>query len=115
MSPENWESLVPGNADAVIDACDQVQVKTALAAWSLKTKTVFVTSGAAGGKRLAHLTNIDDIASVTHDPLLSRCAIVCAKVLMHHATARILEFHVCSVQKKLPRLTSLVMLLAMDR
>lgn len=72
VSPENWESLVPGNADAVIDACDQVQVKTALAAWSLKTKTVFVTSGAAGGKRLAHLTNIDDIASVTHDPLLSK-------------------------------------------
>jgi tRNA A37 threonylcarbamoyladenosine dehydratase len=72
VSPENWESLVPGSADAVIDACDQVQVKTSLAAWSLRTRTIFVTSGAAGGKRQAHLVNIEDIASVTHDPLLSK-------------------------------------------
>jgi tRNA A37 threonylcarbamoyladenosine dehydratase len=72
VSPENWGSLVPGSADAVIDACDQVQVKTSLAAWSLRTRTIFVTSGAAGGKRQAHLVNIEDIASVTHDPLLSK-------------------------------------------
>jgi tRNA A37 threonylcarbamoyladenosine dehydratase len=72
VSPENWESLVPGSVDAVIDACDQVQVKTSLAAWSLRTRTIFVTSGAAGGKRQAHLVNIEDIASVTHDPLLSK-------------------------------------------
>ena len=72
VSPENWESLVPGGADAVIDACDQVQVKTSLAAWSLRTRTIFVTSGAAGGKRQAHLASIDDIARVTHDPLLSK-------------------------------------------
>jgi tRNA A37 threonylcarbamoyladenosine dehydratase len=72
VSPSNWKNLLPDHVDAVIDACDQVQVKTSLAAWSLNTKTIFVTSGAAGGKRHAHLTNVDDLAKVTHDPLLSK-------------------------------------------
>lgn len=65
-------ALLPADADAVIDACDQFWVKTALAAWSLTADTIYVTSGAAGGKRHAHLTDVDDLAQVTHDPLLAK-------------------------------------------
>ena len=57
---------------AVIDACDQVRAKTAMAAWALKHKALFITVGAAGGKRLAHKVDIDDLAAVTHDPLLAQ-------------------------------------------
>lgn len=57
---------------AVIDACDQVKAKTAMAAWALKHKAIFITVGAAGGKRLAHKVDIDDLTEVTHDPLLAQ-------------------------------------------
>lgn len=72
VSPENCATLLQDDIDAVIDACDQVRAKVSLAAWSMKSGKVFVTSGAAGGKRLAHLVNVEDMAQVTHDPLLSK-------------------------------------------
>jgi tRNA threonylcarbamoyladenosine dehydratase len=68
---ENWPSLLPGPVDAVIDACDQVSAKRALAAWALHAGTPFVTVGAAGGKRHAHRVDADDLAAATHDPLLA--------------------------------------------
>jgi tRNA A37 threonylcarbamoyladenosine dehydratase len=71
-SSDNWLQLLPTGVDAVIDACDQGQVKTFLAQWAIQTKTIFVASGAAGGKRHAHLAKVDDLARVTHDPLLSK-------------------------------------------
>jgi tRNA A37 threonylcarbamoyladenosine dehydratase len=71
-TPENWPQLLPPGVHAVIDACDQVQAKTAMAAWALRTKTMFIACGAAGGKRLAHKVDIDDLARTTHDPLLAQ-------------------------------------------
>lgn len=68
----NWLSLLPDGVTAVIDACDQVKAKTSMAAWALNAKNHFISVGAAGGKRVAHLVDIDDIAFVTHDPLLSQ-------------------------------------------
>lgn len=72
VEPENWPQLLPPNVDAVIDACDQVRAKVAMAAWALKTKTMFISAGAAGGKRLAHKVDVDDLADTTHDPLLAQ-------------------------------------------
>jgi tRNA threonylcarbamoyladenosine dehydratase len=75
VTPQNWQSLVPPNIDVVIDACDQVHAKVAMAAWSLQQKSAkpfFVSVGAAGGKRLAHLVDIDDLSKTTHDPLLAQ-------------------------------------------
>lgn len=72
VTPENWEALCPSGVDAVIDACDQVKTKTALAAWARRKKLPFVSVGAAGGKRLAHLVDIDDLSVTTHDPLLAQ-------------------------------------------
>lgn len=68
----NWPALLPAPVDAVIDACDQVRAKTAMAAWALQHRIIFIAAGAAGGKRLAHKVDIDDLAQVTHDPLLAQ-------------------------------------------
>ena len=72
VDADNWPGLLPPGADAVIDACDQVKAKTAMAGWARRSAAVFVTVGAAGGKRQAHLVQIDDLALSTHDPLLAQ-------------------------------------------
>jgi tRNA A37 threonylcarbamoyladenosine dehydratase len=78
VEPGNWTALLEaaqaanGPATAVIDACDQVKAKLTMAAWARSTRTAFVTVGAAGGKRQAHKVDIDDLALVTHDPLLAQ-------------------------------------------
>lgn len=69
---DNWPALLPPGVHAVIDACDQVKAKTAMAAWALRTRALFVSAGAAGGKRLAHKVDIDDLSRTTHDPLLAQ-------------------------------------------
>ena len=56
----------------VIDACDQVRAKTAMAAWAIQNQATLISVGAAGGKRLAHRVDIEDLALVTHDPLLAQ-------------------------------------------
>jgi tRNA A37 threonylcarbamoyladenosine dehydratase len=74
-SPDNWPAVLGNDAppiDAVIDACDQVKTKVALAAWSWGHAVHWICVGAAGGKRLAHAVRIDDVAQVTHDPLLAQ-------------------------------------------
>jgi tRNA threonylcarbamoyladenosine dehydratase len=72
VEPGNWPGLLPQGVDAVIDACDQVRAKTAMAAWALTSKSCFVAVGAAGGKRQAHLVDIEDLSKTTHDPLLAQ-------------------------------------------
>ena len=72
VEPGNWPDLLPAGVDAVIDACDQVKAKVAMAVWARRSKTLFVAAGAAGGKRLAHKVDIDDLAHTTHDPLLAQ-------------------------------------------
>jgi tRNA threonylcarbamoyladenosine dehydratase len=68
---DNWSDLVRG-VDAVIDACDQVRAKTVMAAWARKHKVIFISVGAAGGKRLAHAVDVADLSATTHDPLLAQ-------------------------------------------
>lgn len=74
----NWPGVLGCEADldgkqvAVIDACDQVKAKTAMAAWAIRAGSPFISVGAAGGKRLAHKVDIEDLSLVTHDPLLAQ-------------------------------------------
>jgi tRNA A37 threonylcarbamoyladenosine dehydratase len=68
----NWPAILPEGVDAVIDCCDQVKAKTGMAAWAREGKKLFISVGAAGGKRLAHKVDIDDLSAVTHDPLLAQ-------------------------------------------
>ncbi|MBP6008717.1 MAG: tRNA threonylcarbamoyladenosine dehydratase [Rhodoferax sp.] len=72
VEPGNWPAVLPAGVDAVLDACDQVIAKVNMAAWAFATKNVFVTVGAAGGKRHAHLVDVSDLAGVTHDPVLAK-------------------------------------------
>jgi tRNA A37 threonylcarbamoyladenosine dehydratase len=78
VEPGNWTTLLDaaqaanGPATAVIDACDQVKAKLTMAAWARSSRASFITVGAAGGKRLAHKVDIDDLSQVTHDPLLAQ-------------------------------------------
>jgi tRNA A37 threonylcarbamoyladenosine dehydratase len=70
-TPANWPGLLPGPVHALIDACDQVSAKVALAAWALQQGLPFASAGAAGGKRLAHRVEVADLAEASHDPLLA--------------------------------------------
>ena len=72
VEPENWPALLPAGVDAVIDACDAVKAKAAMADWARRGKHLFIACGAAGGKRRAHEVAIDDLALTTHDPLLAQ-------------------------------------------
>jgi tRNA threonylcarbamoyladenosine dehydratase len=68
---DNWPDLAHG-VDAVIDACDQVRAKAVMAAWARRQKAIFISVGAAGGKRLAHAVDVADLSATTHDPLLAQ-------------------------------------------
>lgn len=72
VEPGNWPSILPLGVDATIDACDQVHAKTAMADWARRTKAIFISVGAAGGKRHAHKVDIADLSETTHDPLLAQ-------------------------------------------
>lgn len=81
----NWATLMPGDVTAVIDACDKVDAKVAMSAWARKSKALFISVGAAGGKRHAHLVDINDLAHTTHDPLLAQ---VRYRLRKHHGAPR---------------------------
>lgn len=90
--PENWIDLVrqlridaEGGAVALIDACDQVRAKLAMATWALDHKALLVTVGAAGGKRHAQDVETGDLAEVTHDPLLAQLR---QRLRKNHGAAR---------------------------
>jgi tRNA threonylcarbamoyladenosine dehydratase len=77
-TPENWAQMASLGFDAVLDCCDSQKTKTALSAWALaqqkqfkKQAPLFITVGAAGGKRRADKVEIADLSETTHDPLLS--------------------------------------------
>lgn len=78
VDADNWPCIagLDGAFDqastGVIDACDQGRAKAAMATWAIYTKALFISVGAAGGKRLAHKVDIDDLSAVTHDPLLAQ-------------------------------------------
>jgi len=71
VSADNWPALLTTEVHVLIDACDQVRAKEALAAWALRTATPLVCVGAAGGKRLPQGVEVADLAEVSHDPLLA--------------------------------------------
>lgn len=85
VEPDNWPALLPGPVDGVIDACDQLRAKVAMAAWALQARVPFVCAGAAGGKRLAQAVEVEDLGLLTHDPLLAGLR---QRLRKHHGAAR---------------------------
>ncbi len=71
VEPGNWPGLLGAPVDVVIDACDQLRAKALLASWAHSERMQLVCTGAAGGKRNTAGIEIDDLARVTHDPLLA--------------------------------------------
>lgn len=65
------ELLQAHGIDGVIDCCDQVRAKAAIAAWGQQHGVPVVAVGAAGGKTRPQLVEVADLAEVTHDPLLA--------------------------------------------
>ncbi|CAN5195906.1 tRNA threonylcarbamoyladenosine dehydratase [soil metagenome] len=105
VDTENWPGLLSLGVQfdrqrlAVIDACDQVRAKTAMAAWAIKNKVILISVGAAGGKRLAHRVDIDDLSVVTHDPLLAQMRYRLRKA---HGVARLGRMSVMCVFSREP-------------
>lgn len=86
VDADNWPAVLQGQRpDGVIDACDQVRAKTAMAAWARQEQVPFISVGAAGGKRRADALRIADLAAVTHDPLLAQLRY---RLRKHHAAPR---------------------------
>lgn len=67
----NFAELFRLPFDFVIDAIDQVRIKTAMAAHFVRHKQPFIISGGAGGQRNPALIATADLSQTTHDPLLS--------------------------------------------
>jgi len=57
----------------------------AMAQWAFEHRLGFVTVGAAGGKKLAHKVDIEDLSLITHDPLLSQLRY---RLRKHHGAPR---------------------------
>lgn len=85
VEPANWPKLLTTPVDAVIDACDQVRAKVAVAVWARSAKVLHIAVGAAGGKRHAHKVDVEDLSQTTHDPLLAQLRYQMRK---HHGAPR---------------------------
>lgn len=91
VTPANVDSVLSSavawgsGAMAVLDACDQVRAKVAMAAWARAKGCRLVAVGAAGGKRLAQAVEVADLSAVTHDRLLAQ---VRHGMRKHHGAAR---------------------------
>ena len=71
VDADNWPGLLSEPVDVVIDACDEANAKFTLAAWAAVAGASLVVVGAAGGKRAPQAVRVDELANVTHDPLLA--------------------------------------------
>lgn len=93
VTVDNWLPLIEqagqalGPVTAVLDACDQMSAKTAMAAWALAQgrQVSFITVGAAGGKRHAQRVEVADLALATHDPLMAQLR---QRLRKHHGARR---------------------------
>jgi tRNA threonylcarbamoyladenosine dehydratase len=71
ITPDNVATLVPADAQVVLDCIDQVSAKTALVVLCQSRQQNLIVCGAAGGKTDLSLLAVADLSKVTHDPLLS--------------------------------------------
>lgn len=77
LTPENCrslleQSLTPGVWPVVLDCCDQVNAKVALAVVAKAAKIPVVLSGSAGGKSRPWLLQPADLRDTHNDPLLAK-------------------------------------------
>lgn len=85
VDEDNVGQLLADQVDVVLDCCDQVKAKAALAAWAWQHGKRVVSVGAAGGKTSPQLVEVADLSEVTHDPLLASLR---QRLRQRHAGAR---------------------------
>lgn len=85
VEPANFDALLGGGFDYVIDAIDSVRTKTALIAWCAERGQPLITVGGAGGQFDPTRIRIDDLAQTIQDPLLSK---VRSQLRKQHGFAR---------------------------
>lgn len=81
----NLEDMLGRGYDFVIDAIDNLRVKTAMAAWCVKRRQPFIVSGGAGGQMDPTQIRVADLGDVTYDPLLAKLRY---NLRRHHGFAR---------------------------
>ncbi len=72
IEPGNFDALLGGPYNFVVDAIDSVRTKTALIAWCVERGRPLITVGGAGGQLDPTRIRIDDLALTIQDPLLSK-------------------------------------------
>ncbi|PSB92148.1 tRNA threonylcarbamoyladenosine dehydratase [Candidatus Pandoraea novymonadis] len=69
---DNLDTILGSGHDWIVDAIDNVHVKTALIAWCVERKQKLITVGGAGGQVDPTRIRIDDLVRTIQDPLLSK-------------------------------------------
>ncbi|MGI4857906.1 MAG: tRNA threonylcarbamoyladenosine dehydratase [Janthinobacterium lividum] len=72
ITPENFETVLGGGCDYVIDAIDDTRTKTALIAWCAARGQNIITIGGAGGQLDPTRIRIEDLSRTIQDPLLAK-------------------------------------------
>lgn len=85
--PANLEQIIPHNS-LVLDACDDVSAKVALASFCKTQQIPLVMCGGAGGKVDPTRIQIADLSKTTQDPLLAK---IRAQLRKNHSFSRDLK------------------------
>ncbi|MCR2745838.1 tRNA threonylcarbamoyladenosine dehydratase [Limnobacter parvus] len=78
LEPDNAQNLLeqfasaPGEHKVLLDCCDNVRAKVAMAHWAKRLNIAVVLSGSAGGKSKPWLVQPADLRDTTNDPLLAK-------------------------------------------
>jgi tRNA A37 threonylcarbamoyladenosine dehydratase len=85
VTEDNLDEMLGQKYDFIIDAIDDLRVKTAISAWCLRHRQPFIVSGGAGGQMDPTRIQTADLADARYDPLLSKLRY---NLRRHHALPR---------------------------
>ena len=72
VSESNCDSILPNDADVLIDAVDRMSIKAAIIAWAHCNRVPIITCGSAGGRIDSLAIKCADLGMTGHDPLLQQ-------------------------------------------
>lgn len=102
VEPDNWHDLLPSDADATVDACDQIKAKTAMADWARRSKALFIPWWWV--RRVANAMRTRSMWQTSAKPPTTPCwhsyATACARPTVHRVMASAWESLVCSVVRR---------------
>lgn len=72
VTADNLPAMLDRGHDYIIDAIDQLKIKTLMADWCLRQRQPFIVSGGAGGQMDPTRISSADLSEAHNDPLLSK-------------------------------------------